>query len=310
MNNYYINIEAKDFIKDDLKTSSMGATETSAMRLYNRFNKDEKKDGVKITVSVRFPAKQIEKNEHEILWLHDLPGKYLLTSGILDVISERAANTTIVFPSQYHKTIFVDTVRALVEWKKWPSMRVIPNPVDESAYRAPCTSRGNYIIWAAAPQKGLEHAIRVFKMLSKHEDNLHFLVASPVYAINELKKYDFPENTQVLGAVSHDKLMDYIYRARLLLHSNLKWPETFGVLLVEANALGTPVLTQNHGAAHEVLIDKRQLIDFSDDASAVARALTLIKRDVEINGKSEYKEANVMKKWEELFEFIAKTGAK
>lgn len=282
--------------------SSMGATETSAMRLHEfLISRGVIIKDASICVSIRYPAKSLEKGEHEVVWLHDLPGKYILTSGMLDIIYERAKSTTLVFPSQYHKTIFVDTVRALVEWKSWPSMQVIPNPIDESAYRNPCKDRGNYVMWAAAPQKGLEHAVRIFNMLAKHERNLHFLVATPEYALKELDKYEFPNNTQILGAVPHDKLLDYVYRARLLLHANLKWPETFGVLLAESNALGTPVLTQNHGAAREVLHDKRQLVDFLNESEAVGRALSIITSDIEVSGRPEHRESAVMKKWEELF---------
>jgi glycosyltransferase involved in cell wall biosynthesis len=77
--------------------------------------------------------------------------------------------------------------------------------------------------------------------------------------------------------VSHETKVDLLGRARAMVFP-IRWPEPFGLVMVEAMACGTPVVTTNWGAATEVVDDgvtgfRR---DGEDDlVEAVAKAATI-----------------------------------
>jgi glycosyltransferase involved in cell wall biosynthesis len=54
--------------------------------------------------------------------------------------------------------------------------------------------------------------------------------------------------------VSHELKVDLLGRARAMVFP-IRWPEPFGLVMVEAMACGTPVVTTNWGAAPEVVDD-------------------------------------------------------
>jgi glycosyltransferase involved in cell wall biosynthesis len=54
--------------------------------------------------------------------------------------------------------------------------------------------------------------------------------------------------------VSHDEKVDMLGRACAMVFP-IRWPEPFGLVMVEAMACGTPVVTTNWGAAPEVVAD-------------------------------------------------------
>jgi glycosyltransferase involved in cell wall biosynthesis len=55
--------------------------------------------------------------------------------------------------------------------------------------------------------------------------------------------------------VSHQNKLELLAHAHALLFP-IDWPEPFGLVMAEAMACGTPVVTRPHGAAGEVVADK------------------------------------------------------
>jgi glycosyltransferase involved in cell wall biosynthesis len=64
-----------------------------------------------------------------------------------------------------------------------------------------------------------------------------------------------PPEATYLGEVSHQQKLELLARAHALLFP-IDWPEPFGLVMAEAMACGTPVITRPHGAAGEVVADK------------------------------------------------------
>jgi glycosyltransferase involved in cell wall biosynthesis len=54
--------------------------------------------------------------------------------------------------------------------------------------------------------------------------------------------------------VSHETKVDLLGRAHAMMFP-IRWPEPFGLVMVEAMACGTPVVTTNWGAAPELVED-------------------------------------------------------
>lgn len=57
---------------------------------------------------------------------------------------------------------------------------------------------------------------------------------------------------EYVGEVDHDTKVDLLGGATMLLNP-ISWPEPFGMVMIEALACGTPVLTTPHGAAPEIV---------------------------------------------------------
>ena len=62
------------------------------------------------------------------------------------------------------------------------------------------------------------------------------------------------DDVEVFENVSHEEKVDLLGRAKAMLFP-IHWPEPFGLVMVEAMACGTPVVTTNWGAAPELVDD-------------------------------------------------------
>jgi glycosyltransferase involved in cell wall biosynthesis len=61
-------------------------------------------------------------------------------------------------------------------------------------------------------------------------------------------------DVELFENVTHETKVDLLGRARAMIFP-IRWPEPFGLVMVEAMACGTPVVTTNWGAAPEVVDD-------------------------------------------------------
>jgi glycosyltransferase involved in cell wall biosynthesis len=81
------------------------------------------------------------------------------------------------------------------------------------------------------------------------------------------------QDIQYLGEVPHEEKLQLLAGARALLNP-IQWPEPFGLVMIEALACGTPVLTFPEGAAPEIIEDGITGFlchDVGDMAEAVGR---------------------------------------
>ena len=85
------------------------------------------------------------------------------------------------------------------------------------------------------------------------------------------------DSVTVIEQPPHDVKVDLLGRARALL-CPINWPEPFGLVLVEALACGTPVITRPFGAAPEIVTsdvgflcdDLVDMLDAVDDAETIS----------------------------------------
>lgn len=203
---------------------------------------------------------QIYPHARTILWLHDLAGprtdrgKRLQVHGA-DLVHH---NVTIVCVSNFHASDVRSNFASIPESRR-PKIVRIYNPVDVSAVSVnrPAYDR-NKLVFFSSPHKGLDYALSVFSHLHRRNPELRLFIANPGYRPNTITRANGVIN---LGAIPHSEILEHVGSALCTFYPNYIYPETFGLAFAESNALGTPVLTHNIGAAAEVLNGVGQFID-------------------------------------------------
>jgi glycosyltransferase involved in cell wall biosynthesis len=126
--------------------------------------------------------------------------------------------------------------------------------LDSYPYRA---VKDDFLLYIgrATPDKGPAEAIRIarqvgrpLKMILKRNEP-HELA----YFEHEIRPV-LGHDLELFADVPHELKVDLLGRARALLFP-IRWPEPFGLVMVEAMACGTPVVTTNWGAAPELVTD-------------------------------------------------------
>ncbi|MGN6188996.1 MAG: glycosyltransferase family 4 protein [Conexibacter sp.] len=155
------------------------------------------------------------------------------------------------------------------------SVGVIPNPIDVAAWPFQPDKR-EHLLWIGrmTEYKGAHRAIAVAKRTGRP-----LVLAGPVqpgqeeYFAREVEPHVDGTRIRFVGEVGGaDKRRLFAEAAALLMP--IRWPEPFGMVMIEAMATGTPVIAFREGAACEVIADGGCgfLVDDEDGmAAAVGR---------------------------------------
>ena len=137
-----------------------------------------------------------------------------------------------------------------------PYIGTVHNGVDLSSY--PFRENKDDVlvyIGRANPDKGPKEAINIarraglpLQMLLKRSEQ-----PEREYFEHEIEPL-LASDIELYENVSHEKKVDMLARACAMIFP-IRWPEPFGLVMVEAMACGTPVVTTNWGAAPELIDD-------------------------------------------------------
>jgi glycosyltransferase involved in cell wall biosynthesis len=114
------------------------------------------------------------------------------------------------------------------------------------------------LIFFSSPHKGLKYTVTVFDWLRRRIPSLRLLVGNPGYM------KDLPlerSGVSVLGPLPQAAILAHVRRSLCTFMPNYVFEETFGCVMAESHAVGTPVLAHPIGAAPEVLGDPGQWLD-------------------------------------------------
>ena len=128
------------------------------------------------------------------------------------------------------------------------SSTVIHPPVDTERFR-PATERGDYYLTASrfVPYKKIDLIVEAFARMP--DRTLVVVGDGPDFAKIKSRA---GANVKLLGALPHSKLVDLMQRARAFVFAAR---EDFGIVPVEAQACGTPVIAFGQGGVTESVID-------------------------------------------------------
>lgn len=140
---------------------------------------------------------------------------------------------------------------------------------------------GKFLLFVGSvnPRKNLSGLLRAYRLYRQQTDNPRSLVLvgpdDDVFASTDLPTVD---GVRRLGYVSESQLTWLYNRAALFVFPSLY--EGFGLPILEAMSVGTPVVTSNCGAMAEVAGDAAHLVD-PTDPRAIARGVQDILDDGE-----------------------------
>jgi glycosyltransferase involved in cell wall biosynthesis len=136
---------------------------------------------------------------------------------------------------------------------------------------------GSYLLFLGRmdPEKGPDRAIRVARAAGRR-----IVLAAKMWEPVEQRFFAtsveplLGDDAIYIGAVDSEHKLDLLAGAEALLNP-IRWPEPFGLVMVESLACGTPVITFPEGAAPEIVEDGRTGFLCADE-DAMVRAVSLI----------------------------------
>lgn len=141
---------------------------------------------------------------------------------------------------------------------EFPHAGVVYNGIDVDAHPFAATKDDVVcFVGRSSPDKGPEVAIEVARragvplvMVVKRSE------PEELAFWNDAVRPRLGEDVTVLEQAPEDEMRAQMARARAVL-SPIAWPEPFGLVLAEAQACGTPVITRPLGAAPELVVDRK-----------------------------------------------------
>ena len=162
-----------------------------------------------------------------------------------------------------------DAQRAPLPWANWQGT------VHHGMPRQSLTmgkGEGQYLAFLGrvSPEKGLDEAIEIacragmpLRIAAKVDQ------ADRAYYENRIKPLLNNNLIEFIGEIGHDQKNQFLGNAAALLFP-IRWPEPFGLVMIEAMACGTPVVAYPYGSVPEVIEDGVTGFLVEDVASAVA----------------------------------------
>jgi glycosyltransferase involved in cell wall biosynthesis len=153
-----------------------------------------------------------------------------------------------------------------------PVAGVVPNPIDAAQWPLVC-EKDDYLLWVGrmTAEKGPHRAIVAARLAG-----MPLVLAGPVQAgqerffEHEVAPHIDGRQIRYVGEVGGREKTRLFSRARALLMP-IRWPEPFGMVMLEAMVCGTPAIAFAEGAARE-LVRPGQTGFLVDDEQAMAEA--------------------------------------
>jgi len=159
--------------------------------------------------------------------------------------------------------------RAPLPWANWQGTVLHGMPKKSLT---PGQGNGNYLAFVGrvSPEKGLDEAIDIalrsgmkLKMAAKVDQS------DVRYFEKRIKPLLNHGLLEFVGEIGHDAKSEFIGNAAALLFP-IRWPEPFGIVMIEALACGTPVIAYRQGSVPEIIENRVTGFIVADSDAAVA----------------------------------------
>lgn len=228
------------------------------------------------------------------LWIHDLVDIRFLSY----IYRLKKNNIGVIAVSDFHKQQLEEMLTIDPYIPAFPDHVRIYNPIDDALVPDQTPVNRRKLFFASSSYKGLYDTLKTFKLLKQKQEDFELFLSNPAYHTTE---FDPQEGVINLGPLSHHENIAHMRSSLALFHLNHVVPETFGLVLAEANAVGTPALTHPLGAAPEVLHNKEQLINTYDREDVVRRILSWrFEKRPQVSLPDQFRLSAVIKDWESI----------
>lgn len=259
----------------DVTLYACGTTKTKA-KLVSVYPRPLFRDGVPWW-NVMYPLLNItdafdHQEEYDIIHMHLNQGSDFMALPLCQPFKQKVV-FTLHFPYEFNKTwrgnteVFKkyhdlnyisisNSQRQGSEHMNW--IETVYNGVDTDLYTFNPTPH-DYFLWLGKfnPDKGTREAI-----LAAHKAGVKLIVAGAVDKLEgadyqyylECKQFIDGNNIKLIGEVS-DKEKNELYGNAVGFLNPIQWNEPFGLVMTEAMATGTPVISFRNGAAPEIIED-------------------------------------------------------
>lgn len=232
-------------------------------------------------------------------WIHNFPPKdfYITLKDLIKYECE------IIAVSHFHKQIIINRLKTpwyklfFSDVKPFSRISVIYNPINDALMPDKTEFNRNQMLFMSSPHKGLAQSLSHFVKLEKQFPELQLLICNPG---NWDASISIPKNAFVLGKIPHHQVIEHLRRSLCVFYPQTKRAETFGLVYAEANAVGTPVLAHDVGAAKEVLSDTKQLVNGNNFKEIAAKIAEWREQRPLIKAKEEFRLKNITKEWLDL----------
>lgn len=165
---------------------------------------------------------------------------------------------------------------------------VVPNACGDlqssfSAKASPESPRGAVFVGRMVPEKGVDTLIEAWRLLDgsdvrSEEDVLSLIGDGPGLEANAKALRDCP-SIRATGQLEHASAMERIQSSSMLIFPS-RWAEPFGLGVIEAMALGKPVIATNIGGPSEIVEDGvTGILIPKDDPRALADSIAELLAD-------------------------------
>ena len=162
----------------------------------------------------------------------------------------------------------------------------------------------NKLFFFSSPNKGLKETLMHFSNLLKVAPNYKLYITTDEEAYREYKlDRDLLASGAVvlLGRIAKDEIIKHTQESFCVFYPQHVHAETFGLVYVEANCAGTPVLAHDFGAASEVMKNKQQLVNGESSEEVVNKMLDWAKNGrPEVSCDERFSISYAIKKWNKL----------
>jgi glycosyltransferase involved in cell wall biosynthesis len=204
------------------------------------------------------------------------------THFVLPLEKDKDRHDRFMFLKKYKDRNFISISEAQQTLPELNFVGTVHNGLDLSKYH-PAKKAGQHLVWIGriCHDKGTREAIEVAK-----KTGLKLILAGKIdqhnpeyleYYEKEIEPHIDGQQITYVGEVN-DKQKEALLKKALALLNPINWNEPFGLVTIEAMAMGVPVIAFNNGPVHEQILDGKTgfiVHNVQEMADAVGKVGTL-----------------------------------
>jgi glycosyltransferase involved in cell wall biosynthesis len=229
------------------------------------------------------------------VWYHDFPNTGERFVNEAQLLERHQATALSV--SDWHEQEWLGSLRRS-GFEGRVRTRRIYNPIPDDLHPDDTPVVPDKFLFFSSPHKGLEETLQVFDRFAEHPQlkGVRLHVANPGYRESPALGNGRVVN---LGSLPWKQMIQELRSAYLVFHYNRVWPETFGLVHAEADAVGTPWISGTTGANPEICRHPDEVVDL-DDLDAVLERIVRWRTEgrPKVQGSPEFRLSRIADEWE------------